>query len=328
MTNNKYTVGGLFSGIGGIEKAFEQAKYEVKWAIENDKNCNLVYKLNFPNHHLIDKDVMDYKDYISSLDKVDVLTAGFPCQAFSIAGYRKGFKDERGNLFFSITTFIKYLKPRAILLENVKNLENHDDGNTFRIIKKELTDLGYIVHYKVMNTCDYTDIPQNRERIFIIAFLYKKHSEAFKFPNKFDQRKLKPIHKFFVPDEQVDNKFDYNDFYDIKKLRKIMDDINTLYQYRRTDPRKNMSNMCPALTANMGTGGHNVPLRLVKINTDGTKIIRKLTPKECFSFQGLKSLKLPSNISDTQLYKQAGNSVTVPLVKKLAVSIKKALDID
>ena len=94
MIDRKYSIGGLFSGIGGIEKAFEQANYKVKWAIENDKNCNLVYKTNFPNHNLIEKDVLDHKNYITSLDKVDVLTAGFPCQAFSIAGYQKGFKDE------------------------------------------------------------------------------------------------------------------------------------------------------------------------------------------------------------------------------------------
>ena len=131
-----YKVGGLFSGVGGIEKAFEDSGFEIKWSIENDSNACKTYRENFPNHNLIEKDVWwlcgnNFKNAKGEfkLDKVDILVAGFPCQAFSVAGYRKGFGDERGNLFFAIEDFIKKLKPKAILLENVKNLHGHDNSH-------------------------------------------------------------------------------------------------------------------------------------------------------------------------------------------------------
>jgi len=332
MNNTKYTVGGLFSGVGGIEKAFQDAKFDILWSIESDPHCCRTYRLNFPSHNLIENDVSDTANYFNKpikhkINKVDVLVAGFPCQAFSIAGYRKGFSDDRGNLFFAITKFIDQIKPKAILLENVKNLETHNKGETFRTIKYELEKRGYTVLHKIMNTCDYTAIPQNRERIFIIGFRDKKNSDAFKFPKKVSKEKRKLIKDFFEAEAQVDTSFykQYDKtFYEAKKLHAGIKLKDTLYQWRRVDVRENKNNMCPALTANMGTGGHNVPLRLVKVKK-GIKIIRKLTPRECFSFQGFKNIKIPKNISNAQLYKQAGNSVTIPLVTKIAKSIKKAL---
>ena len=129
-----YTVGGLLSGIGGIELGFEQAGFKVLWANENNDSASKTYKENFKNHNLIEKDIKDIN--IKKLEKVDVITAGFPCQAFSVAGYQKGFKDSRGNLFFNILDFVSQLKPKVLFLENVKNLKSHDGGKTFKVIYK------------------------------------------------------------------------------------------------------------------------------------------------------------------------------------------------
>ena len=172
---NRYKVGGLFSGVGGIELGFQEAGFKVEWANEFDKNACITYRLNFTNHQLIEDDIWNiisnkFKHEKKTLNKIDVLVGGFPCQAFSIAGYRKGFEDPRGNLFFAIKEFIMKFKPKAILLENVKNLQGHDSGRTFGRIFSELDELGYSVIHKVMNTSEYTNIPQNRERIFIVCF--------------------------------------------------------------------------------------------------------------------------------------------------------------
>ena len=337
-TKKVFKVGGLFSGVGGIESAFEQADYEIVWSNEYDQNACKTYRFNFPHHRLIEQNIWDLIDnnYVhdgKKLESVDILVAGFPCQAFSVAGYRKGFEDPRGNLFFAIKKFIKKFEPKALLLENVKNLEGHDNGNTFLKIRSELDKLKYSVIHKVLNTCDYTDIPQNRERIFIICYKNEQSyndkplfnegktvcSEAFEFPPK-TKKPPKKI-KGMLSRRKVANKYYYtenNYMYD--DLKKTIVSRDTVYQWRRKYVRVNKSNLCPTLTANMGTGGHNVPLII-----DCTGGIRKLTPKECFRFQGFNKIKLPE-IANSSLYKQAGNSVTVPLVKVLAETIKDSLD--
>ena len=162
-----FAVGGLFSGVGGIELGFMQSGYEILWANEFDKYANRTYEANF-SHRLLPDDI--YKLKGKELENVDVLVGGFPCQAFSVAGYREGFKDERGNLFFEITRLIEEMKqkPRVLLLENVKNFRTHDEGNTFKVVRAELEKLEYSVLPKVLNTSKYTAVPQNRERIFII----------------------------------------------------------------------------------------------------------------------------------------------------------------
>ena len=170
---NKFSVGGLFSGIGGIEAGFEKAGFTISWANEIDSYACKTYRLNHPNHQLIEGDIYDTKIINPrNLKPVDVLVAGFPCQAFSVAGYRKGFKDPRGNLFYEIARFIDELKvkPKALMLENVKNLSWHDRGKTKNAIVKILREFGYSVIWDVYNTADYTNIPQNRERTIIVCF--------------------------------------------------------------------------------------------------------------------------------------------------------------
>ncbi len=310
-----YKVGSLYAGVGGICLGFKQAGFNIAWSNEWDKNACITYRKNF-RHKLIEGDVWSVNEEL--LEKVDVLCAGFPCQAFSVAGYRKGFGDERGQHFFRILDFIEFHKPEVVFLENVKNLKTHDKGRTFETIKSLLNDKGYVIFDEVLNTKEITEIPQNRERIFIVGF--KKESlknEIFKFPNPIN--KTKKVNDFF--EETNDTSLIYNSsFKHYELLYSEMKNENTLYQWRRQYVRENKSNSCPTLTANMGTGGHNVPLLI----RNGQ--IRKLSPKECFNFQGFpKSFKLP-DLAKSHLYKQAGNSVSVPLIKKIALEIKKMLD--
>jgi DNA (cytosine-5)-methyltransferase 1 len=338
--NKKYNVGGLFSGVGGIELGFQKAGFNIQWANEFDSRACITYRENFKNHNLMEEDIWKLVENKftfenKKINNIDILVGGFPCQAFSVAGYRKGFEDERGNLFFAIKEFIMHFQPKAILLENVKNLKGHDGGRTFGRIFSELDELGYSVIEDVLNTSKYTEIPQNRERMFIVGFkdesdwnnkeIFRKKesicSQAFSFPEK---SKVCSKVTDLILDVDVDEAFYYTKekSYMFDMLIDAIDSRETLYQWRRKYVRENKSNLCPTLTANMGTGGHNVPLIL-----DYKNKIRKLTPRECFSFQGYdKKFKLP-DLANSHLYKQAGNSVTVPLIEKIAKNIEKALDI-
>ncbi len=320
MKNKKLTVGGLFSGVGGIEWAFERVGFDISWANEYDKYACKTYKLNHPNHNLIEEDI--YKLDPKKMKSVDVLVGGFPCQAFSVAGYRKGFKDPRGNLFYEIARFIDELKvkPKALMLENVKNLSGHDKGRTRKAIEKILIDFGYNVHWQVYNTYKYSDVPQNRERTIICCFKNKKsYSNFLNNPIK-KIASLKSISSM-LEKNKIDEKYYYfQDSQYYKMLKKEIKNPNTFYQLRRIYVRENKSNLCPTLTANMGNGGHNVPILLDK---DG---IRKLTPKECFNFQGYNKIKFSQDVPNTQLYKQAGNSVTIPLIESIAKKIKLSLN--
>lgn len=276
--------------------------------------------INFPIK-VDQRDICDVK--ASEVPNIDIILGGFPCQAFSIAGYRKGFEDEkgRGTLFFEILRIIKAKKPKAILLENVKNLVSHDNGNTFRVILEALKDAGYHVRYAVLNAMEYGNIPQNRERIYIVGFRTKKVFEKFTFPEPIPLKKM--IHDVIDFINPVDEKYLYTkgkykgDIYD--KLVAAMDDSNAVYQWRRKYVRKNMSGVVPTLTANQGEGGHNVCLVKTKQG------IRKMTPKECFNTQGFPESFVLPDIADGRLYKQAGNSVCVSVVQRIAEQMLVAM---
>jgi len=327
---NKYTVGGLFSGVGGIEQGFENNGFSISWANEFDPSACRTYRFNH-KHTLIEKDIHELAG--AELPSVDVLTAGFPCQAFSVAGYRKGFQDNRGNLFFQIMRLVDEFeeKPKVLFLENVKNFKGHDGGNTFKTVCKEIESRGYSIFTQVLNTADYTDIPHNRERIFIICFrderLWDLESSAScsrTFSSLFPPEKSanrKHI-RDLLEKTKVEEKYYYDESkYMYNDLKEAMKSRNTVYQWRRKYVRENQSDLCPTLTANMGTGGHNVPLIIDDFG------FRKLTPMECFRFQGFDdSFKAPPDVSNSDLYKQSGNSVTVKLIEKLAKTIKLSLD--
>jgi|TARA_B110000305_G_C19421213_1_gene631028 DNA (cytosine-5)-methyltransferase 1 len=326
----KYTVGGLFSGVGGIELGFEKSGFNVLWANEIDKNSCLTYRNNF-SHQLIEGDIKNLKG--KDLKSVDILCGGFPCQPFSIAGYRKGFDDDRGNVFFEIIRLVNELKrkPKVLFLENVKNFKSHDQGKTFQTVVNIIKEQGYSVFFDVLNTSDFTKIPQNRERTFLICFkdevnwesLNKTTSMSYKFSHLFPPKKVKSnksITDFLETKEIPENFYYRQDKYMYTELRKMMKSKETLYQWRRQYVRENKNNKCPTLTANMGTGGHNVPL---VVTDDG---FRKLTPRECFNFQGFpKTFKFPKDMANSHLYKQAGNAVTVDMITVLAKKIHQVI---
>lgn len=311
----------FFAGVGGIDKGFEKNKlFKVVYANEFDPYPVRTYELN--SKLKVDcRDIREVKP--EEIPDFDVLLAGFPCQAFSVAGYRKGFEDEkgRGTLFFELIRIIKDKKPEIVFLENVKNLVGHDGGNTFRVIREALEDNGYLVSPMVMNAMEYGNVPQNRERIYIVCFREEKVFRNFHFPLPVQlTRQLDGIIDF---NAVVDEKYYYTegkykgDIY--AKLVEAMDDDRAIYQWRRKYVRKNKSGVVPTLTANQGEGGHNVCL----IKTPNG--IRKMTPHECFNAQGFsKDFSLPADMSDARLYKQAGNSVCVSVIERIADEIANA----
>lgn len=310
----------FFAGVGGIDLGFEQTgKFEVIYANELESAPAQTYALN----SAVMPDVRDIRSVLpEEIPEIDVILGGFPCQAFSIAGKMLGFEDKtRGTLFFEIVRLVKEKQPSVIFLENVKNLVSHDHGNTFKVIQETLQKLGYHVFWKVMNACEYGNIPQNRERIYIVCF---KEDIDFKFPEQIPlTTKLSDVIDFEHPAADryyyTKGKF-HGDIYE--KLIEAMDDPDTVYQWRRVYVRKNKSGLIPTLTANMGSGGHNVGLVKTKYG------IRKLTPRECFQAQGFpSSFILPETMSDGKLYQQAGNSVCVPVINRIADSIADSLSI-
>lgn len=314
-------IASFFAGVGGIDIAFEMAGAEVIYANEYDQYAVQTYENNF-NMQVDHRDINDVQ--ASEIPDHDVMLGGFPCQAFSIAGHRQGFLDEkgRGNLFFEMERLFEEKKPSIIFLENVKNLVGHDNGNTFRIITERLEEAGYHVKYQVMNAKDYGNVPQNRERIYIVAFRDVRQYQLFDFPKPIPlTRTLRDVIDF---ENEQEERYYYTKekyaFYDM--LDAEMTNRDSVYQWRRVYVRENKSNVSPTLTANMGTGGHNVPL--IRTN-DGR--IRKLTPQECFNLQGYPTdYRLPENMSNTRLYKQAGNSVVVPVIRRIAENIMVAVE--
>lgn len=308
-----YRIIDLFAGIGGIRIGFNNAfdkKAKFVFSSEIDKYAQKTYYENFKETPF--GDITIIKE--SEVKGHDILLAGFPCQAFSIAGLRKGFNDIRGTLFFDVARILKYHTPEVVFLENVKGFVNHDNGKTFEIIRNILEELGYKIYYKVLNSKDFGS-PQNRERIYIVGFL--NHKVNFNFPISVNN----DLNIKDCLEKIVENKYYYNNKPLYEKIKEYIISEDIIYQWRRKYVRENKSGVCPTLTANMGTGGHNVPIIKDKFG------IRKLTPRECANFQGFPNdYKLPSDIVDSQLYKQFGNSVCINVVEKIAKNILIALE--
>lgn len=299
----------LCAGTGAFSYAFQSTgKVEVVFANDMEPSSKSIYDSNF-RHKLTLGDICELD--VKLIPSHDILTAGFPCQPFSIAGKRLGFDDPRSNIFWKILEIIKYHEPKCVVFENVKNLATHDNGDTLKTILKSLNDQKYNVSYKVLNTSNITPIPQHRERIYIVGL---KSDTKFEF----DFNKVEKLPISDMLEKTIDKKYYYSN--KENKIHKMVSEFvikkDTVYQFRRVYVRENKSNECPTLTANMGTGGHNVPLIL---DSNGA---RKLTPRECFNFQGFpKDYILPPKLSDSKLYKLAGNAVSVPVVKLIADKI-------
>lgn len=320
----------LFAGIGGIRMGFDKAfsdQIETVFISEWDQKAQETYKANFSDDIPINGDItkIDEKD----IPKHDILLAGFPCQAFSLAGYKRGFEDARGTLFFDVARIIKFHQPKVVFCENVKNLVNHDKGKTFRIITKILRDLGYVVFTKLLNS-KYFGVPQNRERIYIVAFRGDIAPMNFTFPQSAGTPKkisdimekgvssryyLSSVYLQSLKNHKARHEKKGNGFgYEIKDKSDIAGAIvcGGMGRERNLIIDKNLTDFTP-VTNIKGT-----------INTE---YVRKMTPREWARLQGYPdTFKLV--VADTHLYKQFGNSVTVPVIEAVATEIRNYLEGD
>jgi DNA (cytosine-5)-methyltransferase 1 len=296
----------LFAGTGAFTHAFQKHGVECVFANDMVGWSKTIYDANF-SHKLTLGNLNTLN--IDTIPAHDMLTGGFPCQPFSIAGKQQGFQDERANVFWTILAILDKHNPSYVILENVKNLTTHDAGKTFETIQTQLKNRGYHIRFKVLDTSDITGIPHHRERIYIVCIKSKEIYDKFTL----DFPKIPKVPISSLLETNVPDKYYYTNKSSTWELvKKSVVKKNTVYQYRRVYVRENKSNECPTLTANMGGGGHNVPLIL------DDKGIRKLTPRECFTLQGFPSTYILPTLSDTNLYKLAGNAVSVPVVELIA----------
>jgi DNA (cytosine-5)-methyltransferase 1 len=307
-------VASFFAGIGGICYGFKQAGHEIVYANEYDKNACKNYRANHPGTKLSEEDVREVNP--EALPEFDIFVGGFPCQPYSLAGNKEGLADVRGTLFFDIVRILKSKRPVAFLLENVKNIQSTNDGKDFTAILDHLDACGYSVKHDVLGGHTHGNVPQCRERMFVVGFLDAERCERFRFPD--------PAPLTVKIDDLLDRKTKVEEKYYYKpssQYYKMMDDAMTngsIYQMRRVYMRENKGDVCPTLTANMGGGGHNVPVIRDEFG------IRKLTPRETLRFQGFpEDFKIVT--SDVHAYKQAGNSVVVPVVRRIAEAMGKVL---
>ncbi|NJN07864.1 MAG: DNA (cytosine-5-)-methyltransferase [Richelia sp. RM1_1_1] len=326
MNKQKHTFIDLFAGIGGFRLAFEQAGYKCVYSCEIDSACQEVYFNNFgekPKGDITKLNIKEIPDF-------DVLTAGFPCQPFSICGKRQGFEDTRGTLFFHICEIIQVKQPSVVLLENVNHLLHHDKGRTLDIIIYSLENLGYLVDYKVLNSKEFS-LPQNRERIIILATKSKK----FNFNKIPKNNSIKKLEDYLCPKGNLEylNEQEYTLIKNPKKQPSGLIFIG--YRNNKTTWRKGVR----ANTEHLSRV-HHQPNRIYSVEgvhptipsqeTSGRFFIylpkenkvRKLTIQECYRIMGFPdSFKIHD--SPTECYKQIGNSVCVPMVYQLAVQIEE-----
>lgn len=322
----KFSFIDLFAGIGGVRLALQNIEGKCVFSSEWDKNAKKTYEINFGEVPFGDITKINEKD----IPDHDLLAAGFPCQAFSIAGKRGGFEDTRGTLFFDVARIIKEKRPRAFFLENVKGLLNHDRGKTIKVILNTLReDLGYFVpDPQIINAKDF-GVPQNRERIFIVGFREDLNVSEFNYPEPIKDKK--PTIVDILEEEPVSVKFYMSTQY-----------IETLIRHKKRHEEKgngfgyqilsNDSISNAIVVGGMGRERNLVidrrlqdftPITAIKgeVNREG---IRRLTPRECARLQGFPNDFL-IKVSDVQAYKQFGNSVAVPAVQATCQNIIKTI---
>lgn len=307
-SKGKFSFIDLFAGIGGIRIAFERAGGKCVFTSEWDKPCQITYEANFGEKPQGDITKIAAKD----IPDHDILTGGFPCQAFSIIGDRLGFADTRGTLFFDVERILREKQPKAFLLENVKQLTSHDKGRTFKIILERLENLGYFVHYKVLNGLDF-GVPQKRERIIFVGF---KENYPFEFPKR--GGKTKTLSDILEPGGQIDKKHFLSDAYR-KKLEKRLKEQNKRITARPVVLHENKG-------GNLGIHAYSCALRAngsynyLTVNAE-----RRLTPREMLRLQGFPdTFKIV--VPDMQLRKQAGNAVVIPKIEAVARAMVKAME--
>lgn len=294
----------LFAGIGGIRIAFERVGGECVFTSEWDEASQNMYEANFGERPFGDITKINENE----IPDHDILTGGFPCQAFSIIGSRLGFADTRGTLFFDVERILKAKQPKAFLLENVKQLVGHDQGRTFKVIIEHLHALGYYVHYKVLNGLDF-GVPQKRERIVIVGF---KENHPFEFPTR-PLLKAKTLDDILEPEDQIDKKHFASEHVCNKVAKRAKKKIagNTIWHENKSGHIGIHPYSC-ALRAN---ASYNYLLVNGK---------RRLTPREMLRLQGFPdTFKIV--VPDGQARKQAGNSVVVPKMHAVAAAMVDAM---
>lgn len=312
--NEVYTVGSMFAGIGGICLAFKNQGCNIVWANEIDKYACITYRLNFGDNYLVENDIQ--KINTKDIPKFDILTAGFPCQTFSSVGLLQGFNDPRGNLFFETARVINAIKPKVVFLENVANLIKHDEGKTFEVICNTLTALKYHITYKVMNAKEYGDLPQQRNRIYIVAFKNQKYLKKFKFPDKIPLSKT----AFDLFDKNRQDEKYYMDGHRMwQRMMEFMNDRKRIYRFTDWGLSKGMEGICPTLLAAMGSRFERIPFFYDDYS------VRLITPREAARLQGFPEDFILPQKNEKQVYKQIGNSVAVPVVSRIAQRIMQAL---
>lgn len=296
----------LFAGIGGIRLGFEEFGGEGVFSSEWDKHSQVTYQANF--NELPYGDITQIRS--EEIPAFDIILGGFPCQPFSQAGLKKGFADTRGTLFFDVARIVEHHKPSVVFLENVKRFKTHDKGNTFNVVKTTLEDMGYEVHAKVLNARDF-GVPQNRERIYIVAFLGKTN---FEFPQPTGQK----TRLGDILETNVDDKYT------------LSDKLWAGHQNRKKKHEANGYGFGYSLFNEDSVYTSTISARYYK---DGSEILveqkgknpRKLTPREAARLQGYDdSFVIP--VSDTQAYRQFGNSVAVPVIKAIAKNVVKEMN--
>ena len=298
----------LFCGIGGIDLAFEQAGHSIVWANDNDKFACMTYRHNFPNVDLVEADIRSVGKSI--IPDCDVVTAGFPCQPFSVCGKQKGFNDKRGNLFFEVGKVIDAKQPKIVFLENVANLAEHDNGKTFNVIHNELAGRGYYLRYIIADACDY-GIPQHRTRTYILAFKDKSECDNFHFPEKTPL--IKRITDIIDISIKVDDRY-YFSSGDSKlaRLQEAIVEEKQLYRFSDWGIQSSKDGIAFTLKANMGTYPNRVPI--IKDNYG----IRNITPAECLLLYGFqRTFTFPYMVPEREQYKQAGNTVCIGMVANI-----------
>ncbi len=318
------TVAEFFAGVGGFSTGLESISptmFSTVFANDVDRNCALTFNINRSDNLTMRID--DIHNLLpTDIPPADLYVAGFPCQPFSVAGLQKGFDDPRSGALLKLMELIKINRPSMLLFENVKNLLSHDNGRSLKGIVQMLMDRGYSVAYHVLDTAKITPIPQHRERLFIVGALDRDFIKRFQFPLSLDDNQERFTIRELLTREPAPEKYTYKQnrtCFDV--LQENVLEPYAVYQLRRVYVRKNQSGQCPTLTANMGTGGNNVP-----IICDDHGTIRKFTPRECFRLQGFpESFRFPPKMSDTQLYKQAGNAVSVPVIRAIGQCLLDAL---
>ncbi len=318
----QFTFIDLFAGIGGFRLGLESTgRFRCVFSSEWDKHAQKTYKANFGDQPEGDINLIPS----SSVPDHDLLVGGFPCQPFSIAGVSKknalgkahGFLDKtQGTLFFEIARILRDKKPRAFLLENVKNLISHDKGRTFQVILSTLKELGYHVHYKVINAKSY--VPQNRERIYIAGFLDFNDAAGFQFP---DDSTMSPSFRS-VLEENPDPRYTLSDnlWNYLQNYKEKHNAAGNGFGYGIANP----VGISRTLSARYYKDGSEILIAQNKSEMNPNGNPRRLTPRECARLMGFPdSFIIP--VSDTQAYKQFGNSVAVPVIEQLAIRIADAM---